>query len=319
MDINSLEIGFLDNRNHPDFNGIYDCYSKVFTLPTERESKENFLDILDRNEDPEVKGSKAKEMWVYLKDPKGEVVGASNFDVFAGSKTPGYHGTIQAVYDFVAPEYRGKGFYKKLIEAREKVAADYCRKLDPSLPAELNIPTLLEQNSPMLMTANEYLGDNEAAGIDQCERRTLFESLGFRTAKFRYIQPDLEEVGGEGKCTYLDTQVKAKGNSIPASVVKEHLERFFKLSFLEGTDINNPGLEDMARSIPEKGDIQLLPKGVFKFLSQLVSEKWLKTLPEDQRDTPLHQVVERQFPMLAHAIRSMPGVEGPNEQVAMAR
>ncbi|MFZ4541796.1 MAG: hypothetical protein ACOYNL_08335 [Rickettsiales bacterium] len=308
MNLNALHVGVIDSPDNPDFDKIYECYSKVFTLPSERESKENFIEVLKRNADPEVQASKAKEMWIYLRDRSGRVVGASNIDVFAGSSGRGVDGTLQGIYTFVDPDYRNKGVFTRLVAEREKAAVNFCKQHYPNV-ADPQVITFVEQNSPMLMTAEEYLADNKAAGIDQCVRRTVFEKAGFRTAGFRYIQPDLEAVGGKGKCEYLDMQIKARTGSIPAATIREHLSRFFKLSFPAGTAIENSGLEAMNNSLPPKGEIHLAPPGMFATLSStVVNENTLIKLKPEERHLPLHQALAPYFPMLSRVTKRMPGI-----------
>lgn len=288
----SLTSHTIDTPNDPRFDKVYDCYSKVFTLPSERESRENFEAILESNAEAEVQAGKSKELWVYLQDEKGNVVGAANFDVFAGSKAEGYDGTVHAIYVFVDPAYRQKGVFTRLNDEMHRAACEYIKEAMPEKTSqgELNVPILAEQNAPLRMTPEEYMADNEAAGIDQVQRRVVFENEGYRTLDCRYIQPPLS--ADQEACTYLDMVARpgrAGEKTIPSSVIKEHLDRFFTLSFPEGTTRDSAELAEMNQSL-EKSEVALQPAGRFKNLRDQLNADMVTALPEAQQETPLGEL-----------------------------
>lgn len=294
MTPNKLTLGSIDTPNHPDFDAIYDCYSKVFTLESERESRENFEAILDRNKAPKAIADKSKEMWIYLKNEDGKVVGAANFDAFAGSKTEGYDGSVHAIYVFVDPAYRKQGIFTRLNDEMQQAACDYVKQVIPNAPEKPNVPIIAEQNAPFRMTPEEYLADNEAAGIDQVVRRQVFEKEKYHTLDCRYIQPPLSEE--QGACTYLDAVIRPgtdKANSVPSSFIKEHFDRFFSLSFPPGTTRQHPDLTEMNESL-EAPHIKMLPAGRFDGLGKHLNAKAMENLPEEHKETPVSDL----FPTL---------------------
>ena len=284
----SLKVGTIDKPGEKIFDEVYNCYSKVFTLESERESRENFEAILASNTDESIVAGKSKEMWVYLQNEEGTVVAASNFDCFAGNKAEGIDGTIHAIYVFVAPEFRQAGVFERLNEEMLKAAADYTKSVIPGTPEKPVIPIIAEQNAPFRMTAEEYLADNEAAGIDQVVRRVVFERKGYRTLDCRYIQPPLSEE--QGACTYLDMVARTSPDvkSLPSAAIKEHLERFFTLSFPEGTTLDHPDIAEMKASLDSMKDVKFNPPGKFTPLIGKLNVEDLAKLPE--QDKPLGEV-----------------------------
>ena len=284
------------------FDDIYETYQKCFPLKSEQESKANFQKILASNPKPEDPDARAKEMWVYLRDEKGTILGASNFDVFAGTDTPGVDGTVHGIYMFVNPACREQGVFKRLVAEREKEARKFIRAKTGHAET---VVTFAEQNSPLLMTPREYLEDSSKV-IDQCQRRIVFDRSSFDTLIFPYVQPELSE--GQGACTYLDIVTKGypKGKPIPSGLLKEHFSRFFELSFPEGTSIDHEHFKPALEALEAHEEVSLLSKGKsaegskFAELSNFLSIEKVKEMrqrvPKEERDawmdTPLWQHLE---------------------------
>jgi GNAT superfamily N-acetyltransferase len=284
------QTGVIDQPNDPRFKAVYACYEKCFTLPEERETEKNFNKIMMRNGNPKIEkiAGKSKEMWVYLQNPEnGEVMAAANFDVFAGNKAQGVDGTVHDIYLFVDPQYRQNGIFKELLKAREEAAKEFCREVSP----ETKNPRILafaEQNAPLLMTGEEYLHDTNAALIDQCVRREVFEGKDYETLNFRYVQPPLTR-GGD-TCDYLDMVVQnAKGEAVPSACIKEHLERFFALSFPRGTKIP----DQTANDLDNHELISTAPLGKHAKLGKILHTHGLEKLTDEDLERPLGKVFPR--------------------------
>ncbi len=222
----------------PDFKAMYELYQRCFQLKEEQLSSDEFIDLVAKNTD----GANAEEAWVGLKDKTGKMIAASNYDAFKGTGTEGVNGTSHLIFTMVDPAHRQKGTFKALTEASLQKVKEFTGNQGA------NIITFAEQNNPYLMTAEQYIADNEAAGIDQCARRHVFEQVGYRTLNMRYIQPPTES--GDAN-TYLDLVVQGADpkKPVPTGLIREHLNRFFELSFPEGTSVDHPEVAAMKRDL----------------------------------------------------------------------
>jgi hypothetical protein len=265
-----------------DFDAMYALYKSCFALPDEVQSKEEFIELLEKN----ASAHNAQEAWLGLKDAKGNIVAAWNYDVFAGSKTQGWDGTIHDIFTAVAPAHRQAGVFKDAMEARMKAAQAFVGN------PEAKLKPFAEQNNPLLMTANEYIDDTKGA-IDQCLRRNIFEKLNYRTLNMRYLQPPISETTGTN--TYLDMVAQGE-EDVPSSLIKEHLERFFELSFPQGTTLDHPELAPMKQDLEKSETITTAPEGRFKKLMPHLNLETLEALDETRKDTVLGKV----FPALAN-------------------
>lgn len=288
-----VESGMMDRPDHPDFDAVFSCYQKCFPLPTELESKENFQAVLAENQ----QGSKpGREMWVYLKDKvTGKVLGASNFAAFAAAPGHEIDGTCQDIYLFVDEKYRQQGISSMLIVLREQATANYLRELGVIDHArQARIYTFAEQNNPLMMTPAQYCEDSQAA-IDQCLRRSIFERPirrgddgdrvpGFRTLRMRYVQPPLESEGEA--CDYLDYVVKLpdERTTVPAEIIRQHLDQFFAKCFPAGTSLEMPGVHGMRRDLETTRAIAMEPVGKFNRLAQHLSVDKLSSIPSESQN-----------------------------------
>lgn len=281
--LNDYEIVYINNadqaKQSPDFDAMYDLYCTCFQLPEEQQSKEEFIELLGNNPTAD----RAEEAWVGLKDKKtGAMAAAWNYDVFAGSRTDGVDGTIHDIFTMVHPDHREAGIFKLAMEARLQKAREFAGN------PEANLVAFAEQNNPFLMTANQYIDDTRGA-IDQCKRRNIFEKLDYRTLDMRYLQPPLSEEGEPN--TYLDLVVKgAKDGRVASDTVREHMDRFFKLSFPEGTTLDHPDIAAMKHDLDHNESFRVNPPDKFRKLSGVFNVENLEQLPENMKDTRLGEL-----------------------------
>lgn len=281
--LNDYEIVYINNadkaKESPDFDAMYDLYCACFQLPEEQQSKEEFIDLLANNPGAD----RAEEAWVGLKDKKtGAMVAAWNYDVFKGNGTEGIDGTIHDIFTMVHPDHREAGIFKLAMDARMQKAREFVGDENAFL-----LP-FAEQNNPLLMTANQYIDDTRGA-IDQCKRRNIFEKLDYRTLDMRYLQPPLSDDGEPN--TYLDLVVQnAPNGRVASATVREHMERFFKLSFPEGTTLDHPDIAAMKKDLDTHESFRVNPKDKFKKLSSTLNVQNLEMLPEEQKDTRLGEL-----------------------------
>ncbi len=290
----------IDSITHPDLPQIFEDSKKVFTLPGEYASDEEMLAALARNlgRNSDVAFQKkygpCKEMWICLKTANGKLVGATNFDIFAGSSAKGIDGTLQGIFIFVNPSFQGQGIREKLFQLREEAAKNFIRETNADAPDHPTLLTFVEQHSPLLMTPEEYKQDSEAS-IDQIYRRNLYEKHGFKTINMRYIQPPMKQ--GDEPSNVLDLCVKgASKDSLPVSVVKEHLKRYFALSFPDDITFSHPTLVAMKKDLDdnlERNFVLFKPGKFTTFAKQagiLTTLGATIQLPETKRHTPLGKI-----------------------------
>ncbi len=282
--LHRIDPGNIDLKK---FDEIYELYKRCYPLETEQVPKEDFLGYLRAGD------ARNQEMWVYLEDQNGKVAGASNFDVFAGNKAAGVDGTIHSTFTFVDPEHRGQNLMGTLTEGRENAAKEFIMDtllghMDQSArefikasgtriadPNNINIVTIIEQNSPLLMTPAQIIADP----MDVIHRRMIYAKRGFEQIDMRYIQPSLG-VDDKGEridaCDVLDLCASGtNGQPVPKEALEEHFERWFKLSFPEGTHM--PSLSAPQASLSE-GAKELLPMAS----SLAVAGQNLPLMPNDR-------------------------------------
>lgn len=264
--------GVIERGDDPIFDTLFKAYAQIFTLKSEQKPRDVMLSAMARNRDAAFQRQygPCKEMWVYILSPDGkEVVGASNFDVFAGTPDPHIDGTLHGIFTFVNPRYRGNGVLKQLLQGREEQAKAYIRSVNPNAPEHPHILSFVEQNSPPLMTPEEWEQDIEATGTDPVVRRELYEKEGYRQLQLRYIQPP---VGRRlPPCDFLDLCVAAaEGNRIRTDLVRHHIERFLALSFPNGTTLDHPTAKPMKKDLARQAShITLLPPGRFEHFTRM--------------------------------------------------
>jgi hypothetical protein len=149
-----------------------------------------------------------------------------------------------------------------------------------------------EQNSPELMTLEEYLIDNVHAKIDQCDRLQWWTNRGYQKLGFEYIQPALRE--DTEPCYILTLNVKAGDCSVmPGNVVLTHLHRFFKTSIFKGDDPSadesytkqKEYLEQHPQVALVREDFTVLKKGIERVLGRVM-------LGSDIENKPLQELLQ---------------------------
>ena len=258
----SLKIRFINRKGQEDFQTLYNFYLSFFCLPDETETFEGFEKTLELNTDKSLlqKYGNYEESWFYLskEDGENEIVAGANFSVYSADKTlyetQGLKGTVHITYIFVENAYRSLGLAKYLLNLIEKYSEQF-------IGGEGQIAYFCEQNAPEMMSAEEYFSDNLCALVDQCDRLIWWDKTGFKRLNFNYIQPPLNP--GQNPCTNLTLNVKSGLQlRFPAPVVSFHLERFFAIAVLKGSDpMKDPTfvaqMEDLKRveTIGLSGDV----------------------------------------------------------------
>jgi GNAT superfamily N-acetyltransferase len=239
------------------FDGFYDLYDSIFTLPDEKESREGFLKVFSLNDDAELQekyGPYREDVAVIIFN--GEIVAGCNYLIRARRPEEkredwgGVDALVQLNYVFVADGERGKGYHRLLTEKMEEQAALFFANVhgfnNDFVPV---ICTFAEQNNPLRMTLEEYEADNAAAGTDQCDRLLAFQRGSYRRLDFPYIQPALEE-GGD-PCDYLMLVVKKpEGTQITNALMCSYLSTFIGVSIKKGGPVeNDPHYRKMMKTL----------------------------------------------------------------------
>lgn len=224
---------------------FFDDYDRAFILPNEKETIEGFRDCLALNTG-EI-GIRLSSLYgphyevicnVYESASRQTAIGGINLICYPilskGVQSDGIVLCANLNYVFVNPQYRGQGYLRKLINATSD-CMDYIFKLQQTP----HIPHLIfvEQNDPFRLTVEEYIQDTEHGGIDQLDRLRIWARLGFRIIDFPYIQPPLSEEQGPDDSLLYSILITDCTNSLSASLMREHLERFFAISVLKGNDL----------------------------------------------------------------------------------
>jgi GNAT superfamily N-acetyltransferase len=299
-------------RDH--FEKIYECYLTCFTLTDEQASREDFITNLKEN----WQGKPGVEWWVFARDKEtGKIAGFNNFTAFKAAPKQEVDGTVHDIYMGVAEPYREQGLARYLMQARDRAAVDYLQQAATEegdfyrlyeLSADpVKLVTFAEQNNPLMMTAEQYLADSEAAEIDQWDRRYVYGKLDHATMGFRYVQPALSEE--QEACRYLDLVARhsivdpvdndrvtvSSGEDMPKTVkseiVEEHLTNFFAKSFQKGTSLKSEGLDGTVRDLESMKTIGL-SRLDFKAMKATVNVEVLKELVRQNPDAANRRVGE---------------------------
>ena len=232
---------------------FYAGFDRAFVLPNEKETLDGIKQCLSLNTGKE--GERLAARWgnvreyVAVAEHRGSMVGGANFIVFATE--PKDNGTarrcvlVHLNYVFVLPECRGDGFLREIVDCVSSTAAAFAAsKRDGGFGAlgrwlgfrAWPKPLIfIEQNDPYRLSAEDYAVDTAQAGIDQFTRIAVWASLGALVVDFDYVQPPLS--ADQDPDTNLLLAVKGHDHpSLPAALLKAHLERFFAISVLKGSD-----------------------------------------------------------------------------------
>lgn len=246
----------------PVFERFFAAYDRAFVLPDEKENRDGFLQCLALNRGParerllQRHGPYAE--WVLVATDAGAVVGGANFICHALRGHGGWPALAMNLnYVFVAPDHRGRGHLRSLVEA--------CRRLARMSFAGADVLALylfIELNDPLLMDAGAYALDSEVAGIDQFDRVAVWARLGARLLDFDYVQPPLAPGRSADRGLMLGV-VDPPDPRLDACVLGGHLERFFAISVLKDGDpyadpLAATQLHDCARRCADGQPIGLL-------------------------------------------------------------
>lgn len=219
-------------------------YDRAFVLPNEKETLEGFAECLMLNEgQPYAALSTAygafRELVMVAHSPEGDMIGGANFIVYPLASGPS---CLNLNYIYVMPEQRRKGRFAPLVRAvRETALAQFPSPLDTAAgqgsPPEQPL-IFIEQNDPLRMSPDEYERDTRYTGLDQVARIAIWAKLGARIVDFAYVQPALSE-SQAADFNLVYSVLGADGASLPACLLRDHLERFFAISVLKGRGLQS--------------------------------------------------------------------------------
>jgi GNAT superfamily N-acetyltransferase len=264
----TLVLETIDHPSDARLKEFYRLYEAIFTLADERESFEGFEKVLGFNEDATIQRDfgPLREIIFALRDPNdGTYVGAANFALYA---YPGaqYHfpfdASCQLNFLLVREDLRGVGIATELLRMAEATTAEFGEQHCGSSRAFMTC----EQNNPIKMTAEQTAADAAAALIDPLDRMAWWRRRGFRRLEMPYVQPPLD--ASLEACTYLDYYVRFQGDlgimpeTIPSSVLLEHLRRFFTVSVAKfAVDIQqDASWRSMASFLAKQSQIAITPR-----------------------------------------------------------
>ena len=137
-----------------NFSSLYDAYCS-FYHDKDRVDKIQLESSLDRSNDKKLfYPAQAQEFWIYIKNDKNKILGASNFAVFKGDHVDGMDGTLHVIYTFVYPQYRKLGVFNHINLLTKNIAQLF---INPSNPSTVRFLYFAEQKNPIWMTMNEYM------------------------------------------------------------------------------------------------------------------------------------------------------------------
>ncbi len=229
-----LRVEATDDPDSPVLDRFFAGYDRAFILPDEREEIEGFRACMALNETSRHRfGRTHAELVLTVQDGAGGVLlGGANFLATAMPAIPGHPPVAVALnYVFVEEAARGRGLSRRLLAAVGRLANRALGLADEECwPA-----MFIEQNDPLLLSAEAYAADTARSGTDQVDRLLIWERLGARLVDFPYVQPPLS--GGQQPDPALAyAAVDFPGERVAARFLHDHLESFFGISVLKGGD-----------------------------------------------------------------------------------
>lgn len=225
------------------FEQFFEGYDRAFVLPDEKEDREGLATCLALNQGAGYARLSARfglfrELCLTAFDRvSGTFVGGANFiavpyDAADGSRTI----TANLNYIFIAPEARGKGRLRVLNGAIRDLIGNLFPNSDGEPAARVLI--FIEQNDPFRMSAEAYAHDTAYTGMDQFDRLRIWAKLGAKVVDFPYVQPALSaDQGADNTLVYSVLGADSEA-SLPADILRHHLERFFHISVLKGEELS---------------------------------------------------------------------------------
>lgn len=243
LSCDGLVVEFSARHDDGVLQRFFEVYDKSFILDSEKESIDGFIRCLKLNQGPEHLGLLQRfgpfvEVVAVARQPGAqEVVGGANFLLCLLPKGNewqlGY--TLNLNYLFVAPDWRGKGLASEIRRACDALARQLIAEIDPA-SRDIKGLTFFEINDPFKLTQEQYRQDTEHAGIDQVQRLKYWAHQGARVVDWGYVQPALSPHQADDNTLALAV-LDAGPSPLPASVLLQHLERFFGISVLKGGPI----------------------------------------------------------------------------------
>lgn len=231
-----LLVEMVTSTDHAAFDAFHAVYDKVFSAPSEKEDVAGFERYFALNSGPsrealvERYGRFAGVMVLVHDARTRRMVGGAVATLLPCGEAM----TIGLDYFFTAPEVRGMGYARPILEAVRAVA-------EPMFPGRAAAaPVVLEIEDPFRIAAATGSDDGAQERID---RLLAWSRLGARALDVDYVQPALgpgkEDDAGMMLCAIMPDE------TMPARLLADHLERYFAVSILKGDD---PMSNDLARS-----------------------------------------------------------------------
>jgi hypothetical protein len=228
----------ISRSDSPGFRDFYAMYEAAFPIADEREPPEAFDAILALNSRLPLQQAQGpyRELVVAIRAWEGgPVIGGHVFGITTSQAhhACGIAASVQGIYTFLHPEFRGAVPIRSLANYSQEVAArvfqpvGFCPRHPP--------PILFEVNNPLRMSAQEIEMDTRLSGTDPFRRYLFWRRSGFRPLEFPYVQPRLRE--DAQPIRYLDLFCTHGGlDSLPARLLQRHLGAFLSVSVFKGID-----------------------------------------------------------------------------------
>lgn len=263
---------------------FYQDYDRAFVLENEKEGFDGFAECLALNEGKAYiklanRFGGFREFVLIVREPvTGERLGGACFIGFPLPPSSPSERTVLSLnlnYIFVNAPVRRRGIFKRLVcdmpdlalrllstTNLEDIPIQWPTAVTPGLADTPKILMFIEQNDPIRMTRGEYERDTKHTGLDQLARIAMWVRLGAKIVDFPYVQPPLtSKQKADHKLVY--GILGADGDTLSACVLGAHLERFFGISVLKGSDLNAEPtaasqLSDLERMCNQRQAINLL-------------------------------------------------------------
>lgn len=234
-----LILDTTDTADSPVFDQFYAGYTRAFVLPEEMEDEEGFRACLDLNHGEAYRALEGRfgpfrEICLTARDPEdGSLVGGANLIAM-----PGRDGDVSVVtanlnYIYVDSGQRGRGRLRALISAISNHVAGLFGT-EGARPL-----VFIEQNDPIAMDDEAYGRDTHFTGMDQFDRLRVWTRAGALMVDMDYVQPPLSPEHPPVDTLILSVLGAGERRTLPASLVRDHLARFFGISVLKGQPLDD--------------------------------------------------------------------------------
>ena len=252
-----VRVSATSDPQSPVLRRFFEGYDRAFILPDEREEFDGFVQCLALNATHHhAYGRRHCEVAMAFEDGDGILLGGANFlaaTTAGGSPPPA---TVALNYVYVETPARGRGLLRRILADVRRTALTVL-DLDPDGPAPL---LFIEQNDPLRLTAEAYAADSDHSGLDQVDRLAIWARIGARVVDFPYVQPALsaDQHPDDG---LIYAAIGYSGDSVPASLLRDHLQSFFGISVLKGKAEapGGPAAQQLAALAARTDPIALLP------------------------------------------------------------